>query len=537
MKRLLWVICFILSVCGTALANEGLIKPDGTVILPPIYHSIQHDDDGHYRIEKDGCVGWADHTGKIIVPPVWDFVSPFSEGLGLVAHVYLNWNAVTNATGYVLQYTTEYGTVPFSDLATIPAGTTSYAHAIGKLESGTTVSYRIQCQDVPFSDNEPVKHIIIPCRSPEIQGVSAGVVQKYKVAITPVPGADDYDFQLCPAGTTYYNKTFLHQSETLELPASSYKSGVAYEVSARSNRYYPNSDNGVTSSYSAKYPFIDLETPTVSVQVLDGTSLRIGWNAVTGADGYELRYAVNGGEAESASSSENSYMLSGLPANAVVTASVRAKRTLSGVVFQSTFANDVTVTLAAPPEPPELPTPTAQTSGSWRYITDLATGSVTVLGYTNTSATALVVPETLGGAPVESIGSLAFAALPNLRQITLHGGIRYFPADAFASTKVVIAGYPDSPVQSLCRQYGYRFIILSDAAQLTPNEPTRIGPWLLWVNRTTNTASIYGYDGPDSAELLVPGMLEGITVTSIEPNALTHLSTVQKLYIPAWALR
>jgi len=86
MKRLLWVICFILSVCGTALANEGLIKPDGTVILPPIYHSIQHDDDGHYRIEKDGCVGWADHTGKIIVPPVWDFVSPFSEGLGLVAH-------------------------------------------------------------------------------------------------------------------------------------------------------------------------------------------------------------------------------------------------------------------------------------------------------------------------------------------------------------------------------------------------------------------------------------------------------------------
>lgn len=87
MKRYIWIILFlIMHIYGTAFADEGLIKPDGTVVLPPIFDSIQHDNDGNYRLVKDGCVGWADHDGKIIVPPIWDFVSAFSEGLCLVAH-------------------------------------------------------------------------------------------------------------------------------------------------------------------------------------------------------------------------------------------------------------------------------------------------------------------------------------------------------------------------------------------------------------------------------------------------------------------
>lgn len=444
------------------------------------------------------------------------------------------WNQVPGATGYILQYTSDYGAMPFSDVATIPAGTASYTHAIGTMENGTTISYRIQCQGVPFTGDEPVRHVIIPCMAPVIQGISAGSVEKYKITIAPVPGADDYNFELSGTDTSYTDEYFLHQSTTLELPASSYMTGSAYHLYVSANRYYPNSDNGVTSTNSY-YGFIVLDTPAVSVHVLDDTSLRIEWNAVRGASGYELRYLVNGGAAESAASTGNSYVLSGLPANAEVTASVRAKKMVDGNAFQSAFATDVTVTLGAPsepPEPPEPPTPTLQTSGSWRYITDLSTGSVTVMANTDTSATVLVVPEILGGAPVESVGSSAFAALPRLRQITLQGSIKYFPADAFASTNVVIAGYPDSPVQSLCRQYGYRFIILTDTSQLAPNEPTRIGPWLLWVNRATNTASIYGYDGPDIAVLPVPGLLKEFTVTDIEPNALTHLTNVKRIYLP-----
>lgn len=64
----------------------GYIRRDGSVALPPIYHSASGIDfsDGLVAVRIDKKVGFMDAGGSVVIEPAYDDVYPFSEGLAPV---------------------------------------------------------------------------------------------------------------------------------------------------------------------------------------------------------------------------------------------------------------------------------------------------------------------------------------------------------------------------------------------------------------------------------------------------------------------
>ena len=64
----------------------GLLKPDGTYLVPPEYDAINEFVNGFAIITKDGQYGFINTKGELVVEPQFEDVSSFNEGLAIAKH-------------------------------------------------------------------------------------------------------------------------------------------------------------------------------------------------------------------------------------------------------------------------------------------------------------------------------------------------------------------------------------------------------------------------------------------------------------------
>lgn len=57
----------------------GFVKPDGTVLLDPVFEDARSFSKGLAAVRKDGKWGYVDKTGAWIIPPTFEDAGPFSE--------------------------------------------------------------------------------------------------------------------------------------------------------------------------------------------------------------------------------------------------------------------------------------------------------------------------------------------------------------------------------------------------------------------------------------------------------------------------
>lgn len=102
----------------------------------------------------------------------------------------------------------------------------------------------------------------------------------------------------------------------------------------------------------------------------------------------------------------------------------------------------------------------AFTDGKWLY--DVVDGYARVLGYTDTTVTALDIPDQLGGYYVNAIGEKAFAANTALRSLYIHGNVISIADNAFDGVNVELEGYNGTTVLLYAAAEGISSDNLSD---------------------------------------------------------------------------
>ena len=62
----------------------GVIDRNGDAVVPPQWDDVRYFSEGLAQVEKAGKYGFIDRTGKEVAPPQWDLAGEFSEGLAQV---------------------------------------------------------------------------------------------------------------------------------------------------------------------------------------------------------------------------------------------------------------------------------------------------------------------------------------------------------------------------------------------------------------------------------------------------------------------
>jgi len=64
--------------------REGMIDARGRVVIPPCFDGITDFSEGLATFERDGLWGYANAAGEVVIPPVFPWADPFHEGLAWV---------------------------------------------------------------------------------------------------------------------------------------------------------------------------------------------------------------------------------------------------------------------------------------------------------------------------------------------------------------------------------------------------------------------------------------------------------------------
>jgi hypothetical protein len=73
-----------MAIVRTEDYKYGYIDKTGKVVIPLIYDYISPFSEGLAYVEKDGKCGYIDKTGKVIIPLIYEIAQSFSEGLAAV---------------------------------------------------------------------------------------------------------------------------------------------------------------------------------------------------------------------------------------------------------------------------------------------------------------------------------------------------------------------------------------------------------------------------------------------------------------------
>jgi BspA type Leucine rich repeat region (6 copies) len=114
-------------------------------------------------------------------------------------------------------------------------------------------------------------------------------------------------------------------------------------------------------------------------------------------------------------------------------------------------------------------------------------GAITITGYTN-SPSVLIIPDTINGMPVTSIGTQAFASDTNLTSITIGNNVTNIGQNAFEEcfilTNLVIGTNVTSIPSGMC------FFCISLSSITIPSNVTSIGEQGFWLCTSLTNATI-----------------------------------------------
>ena len=246
-----------------------------------------------------GNTSWSEvvtnsYGGNIVwVPVVMPGTPRFTGGNNDVAGITLEWDAASNATGYeVHRYNSSTGTYEY--VASV--ADTTYTDT--NVSDGNTYTYKVKTYCIDDADNcvySPFSNEITAIRLTTTTGLtvvntaSGGLKLTWNAASGATgydvyrynESTDSYEYIESVADTTY--------TDTTATPGTTcyYKVMPFAELPSGDCWYGLLSDSGYT-----RY----LQTPTMVSVINTGSGLKVTWNAVAGASGYDVyRYNSNTG--------------------------------------------------------------------------------------------------------------------------------------------------------------------------------------------------------------------------------------------------
>lgn len=200
----------------------------------------------------------------------------------------IGWAGVTGALGYELRYRTKGATTWIPKTAT---PTTTFIN-LTNLLPGTTYEYelRLKCTSTGFSAYSVTKEFMtVSCGVPN-PVASDMTLSTARVSWSAISGGLGYELRYRAKGATAWTlktatatTTFLNLTNLL--PGTTYE----YEL-----RLKCTSTGFSAYSVTKEFTTISCGVPTPSVLQINYAAARIGWTAIGGALGYELRYRVKG---------------------------------------------------------------------------------------------------------------------------------------------------------------------------------------------------------------------------------------------------
>ncbi|GKX68552.1 fibronectin type III domain-containing protein [Inconstantimicrobium mannanitabidum] len=245
-----------------------------------------------------------------------------------VSNIYLSWNPVTNATQYEIEIN---GVI-------LNVGTdTHYSHT--GLDSNTAYKYRVRAVDGTWSSVFTANTLLLAPTNINTEPT----IDSIKVSWDSVPGATSYKIQI-DNGTpvdignnTSYTHTGLDSN-----------TNHTYKVCAVGG-IWSNDISGTTLSPPPPPDPVVIPAPTNIVAIATVNSIKVSWNSVINATGYEIE--VNGVILNVGT--DTHYSHTGLDSNTTYKYRVRA--------IGGTWSSIITATTLPPPPPPDpvvIPAPT-----------------------------------------------------------------------------------------------------------------------------------------------------------------------------------
>ncbi|WP_054749904.1 OmpL47-type beta-barrel domain-containing protein [Ruminiclostridium josui] len=221
-----------------------------------------------------------------LVLPIMAAPSNFTQSITNGNDIVLKWNSVSYATGYnVYQIVdgqkslvkTLTGNVTTVTFANMPSGdysyqVNSYSTRFGESPEGCTVDFQLIW---PIVEPPVVTYNIYDVNNITLSWKAANWANEYRVY-----EIIDGDRQLLYEGTALSYKIY-NLSEAVH----------TYEVTAYNTRF---GESKPSNRITETIVFPDMQAPTATVKVLDGTTALVSWSFVTYANGYNVYELVDG---------------------------------------------------------------------------------------------------------------------------------------------------------------------------------------------------------------------------------------------------
>jgi uncharacterized repeat protein (TIGR03803 family) len=175
---------------------------------------------------------------------------------------------------------------------------------------------------------------------------------------------------------------------------------------------------------------------------------------------------------------------------------------------------------------------------TYNYTTIFNDGTITITGYSGPIADALIIPSTITGLPVTTIGDDAFAGLTNLTSVSIPNSDTSIGDYAFAGCTNLTGAYFQGNAPSVGAS-----VFSGDTNATVYYLPGTTGwgstfggiPTAIWnqFNYMANNGmiTITGYNGPICA-VIIPGTITGLPVTSIGETAFSGCASLTSVTIP-----
>ena len=170
--------------------------------------------------------------------------------------------------------------------------------------------------------------------------VARDTYNSLKVTWEKSSGASYYELYRKEGEKGSWKKIKTYKKDVKEAKVTSLKAGTYYHFKVRARRY--SGDDAVYSSYSnVDYARPQLSKPLITVTKKNSSSVKVSWKAISGANGYQLYYAVGNGtykKVYTASSKETDVLVYSLKKGKTYGYKVRAYRNVDGKKVYSSFS-------------------------------------------------------------------------------------------------------------------------------------------------------------------------------------------------------
>jgi fibronectin type 3 domain-containing protein len=289
----------------------------------------------YYKIGKTGFTNpWHGYSTESFVEPMYNLKAS-STGYNSIK---LSWIPVPEASGYKI-YRSTSSTGTYSLVST--AASTSFTNTgltTGKIYYYKVRSYRtVGTSKIDGSYSSVVSAKPIPAIPKNVQAISAGYTS-IKISWSSVTGASGYKIYRSTSSTGTYS--LVSTSTSTSFTNAGLITGKLYYYKVRAYKTVGTSkvDGNYCSTVSAK-PIPS--APSVKASSLEYNSIKISWNSVPGASGYEIyRIPSNTGSYALISTTKStSFTNTGLATGATYYYKVRAYRTVGTTKIYGSYSS------------------------------------------------------------------------------------------------------------------------------------------------------------------------------------------------------